>query len=189
MKTRQPLIVTARIAERDIEPFDRLRQRHFPPDRNLLGAHLTMFHRLPGEYRDRICKTLTNVAAQARVTTARVSSLRHLGAGVAFVVTCPELDDIRASLKAEFVTWLGSQDVQTWRPHITIQNKAPKATSDALYRDLTSSLEPHTIEILGLDLWNYLGGPWKHLEFLPFDTRPRELGQDGILPVMRGTSR
>jgi hypothetical protein len=172
LKTRQPLILTASVAERDIEPFHRLRQRHFPPDRNFLGAHLTMFYRLPGEHRDRIGKTLTNVAARAGVTTAKVSSLRHLGAGVAFVVTCPDLEDIRASLKAEFVTWLGSQDMQTWRPHITIQNKVPRATADALYRDLTASLEPHTIEILGLDLWNYLGGPWEHLAFAPFDTRP-----------------
>jgi|SRR4051812_40380682 hypothetical protein len=36
-------------AEMDPESFawlDRLRQQHFPPERNLLSAHLTMFHRL-----------------------------------------------------------------------------------------------------------------------------------------------
>lgn len=176
MKTLQPLIVTAKIAERDIEPFDSLRQRHFPPDRNVLGAHLTMFHRLPGECGQRILETLKNVAAQAEMMTAIVSSLRHLGAGVAFVITCPALEDIRATLKAEFVAWLGSQDMQTWRPHITIQNKVPKAKADALYRDLNAGFEPHTIEIIGLDLWTYLGGPWEHFAFVPFDT---PTGDDG----------
>ncbi|KSV60756.1 hypothetical protein N183_37690 [Sinorhizobium sp. Sb3] len=29
MKTRKPLILTARIAETDLEPFDRLRKAHF----------------------------------------------------------------------------------------------------------------------------------------------------------------
>ena len=48
LKTRQPLILTAQIPETFLARFDRLRQIHFPPDRNFLRAHLTMFHRLPG---------------------------------------------------------------------------------------------------------------------------------------------
>lgn len=173
MKTRQPLILTARIAEGDVAPFGRLRQKHFPRDRNVLGAHLTMFHRLPGEYRDTIVETLKSVTAQAETMAAKVSGLRHLGAGVAFVIACPALEDIRASLKTEFVAWLGSQDMQTWRPHITIQNKAPKVTADALYRDMNAGFEPHTIEIIGLDLWNYLGGPREHVTFARFEVGPR----------------
>jgi 2'-5' RNA ligase len=174
LKTRQPVIVTARIAERDIERFDRLRQRHFPPGRNFLNAHLTMFHRLPGEYRDTIEETLEPAAAHVGPMKANVSGVRHLGAGVAYVITCSALEDMRERLKTKLIAWLVSQDMQTWRPHITIQNKVSKSTADALYRNLKAEFQPHSIEIIGVDLWNYLGGPWEHLTFVPFHTRPAD---------------
>ena len=41
------LIVTAELAREDFAWLDRLRRAHFPPDRNHLSAHLTMFHALP----------------------------------------------------------------------------------------------------------------------------------------------
>ena len=58
MKTRHPLVLTARVADKDIEPFDRLREAHFPPDRNVLGAHLTMFHRLPWRSANAVVKSI-----------------------------------------------------------------------------------------------------------------------------------
>jgi hypothetical protein len=94
LKTLQPLILTARMQERDLEPFDLLRQNHFPPDRNFLRAHLTMFHRLPGEYREQVVQHLIEIAASYTSITADVSGLRHLGAGVAFTIASPELHAI-----------------------------------------------------------------------------------------------
>jgi len=171
LKTRHPLILTARIKEEDLEPFDRLRQAHFPPDRNLLHAHLTMFHRLPGEYEARIVDQLNGATEDIQRVLAEVSGIRHLGAGVAFVITSPVLDAIHAKLKCAFVAWLGSQDMQTWRPHVTIQNKVARPKADALHRDLNANFEPWHIEIVGLDLWAYLGGPWQHAAFAPFGSR------------------
>jgi 2'-5' RNA ligase len=168
LKTRHPLILTARVADKDIEPFDRLRQAHFPPDRNVLRAHLTMFHRLPGEYSGRIVEQLERVADGCDVVSAEVSELRHLGAGVAYSVTSPPLQEIHARLTAKFLTWLGPQDRQTWQPHITIQNKVSKSNADALYHELSQSFQAHSIQILGLDLWDYLGGPWRHAKLVPF---------------------
>ncbi|MGF9566088.1 2'-5' RNA ligase family protein [Neorhizobium sp. JUb45] len=170
MKTRQPLILTARIAKKDLEPFERLRKTHFPPDRNFLHAHLTMFHRLPGEYRARIEEQLHLNAQATEVIAADVSGLRHLGAGVAFSITSPALLEIRAELKAGFLSWLGPQDMQPWRPHITVQNKSSKAEADELYRTLDQKHQPHLINITGLDLWEYLGGPWRHTANSPFST-------------------
>ncbi|WP_341798959.1 hypothetical protein [Rhizobium tumorigenes] len=43
--------------------------------------------------------------------------------------------------------------MQNWQPHLTIQNKAPKAKADQLYHELRQSFRPHDIEITGLDLW------------------------------------
>jgi hypothetical protein len=160
VKTRHPMILTAKIAKQDLIPFDLLRQRHFPPERNFLQAHLTMFHRLPGEHVDRIIEILRSVATGMSTISARVGSVRHLGAGVAFTVESPELNSVRETLRSHFVPWLGSQDMKTWQPHITIQNKASPAEATRLHRELAASFQPHDISIVGLDLWRYLDGPW-----------------------------
>ncbi|MQY46310.1 2'-5' RNA ligase family protein [Rhizobiales bacterium RZME27] len=165
MKTRRPLILTARIADVDLAMFDDLRTKHFPSDRNFIRAHLTMFHRLPGENTQRIVDDLAEIAAGSPRIRAEVSGVRHLGAGVAFSIASPELQDIRAALKTKFSSWLGPQDIQKWQPHITIQNKVSKAKADLLYQHLSDSFRPQLIDITDLDLWEYLGGPWRHLSF------------------------
>lgn len=168
MKTRKPLILTAHIAEQDLVFFDRLRQAHFPPNRNHLNAHLTMFHRLPGEHDGKIRDALFEVASTIEPFGAEVDGLRHLGAGVAFTIRSPELEVVRAALNARFKPWLGPQDLQSWQPHITIQNKVAKPTADVLYAHLRQEFRPRAIEISGLDLWAYLGGPWRHAALASF---------------------
>ena len=161
MKTRHPLILTARIADDDLAPFDRLRKAHFPPERNFLHAHLTMFHRLPGEYAGRIVETLERVAALQKPISAQVTGLRHLGAGVAFAIASPELYEVRQALRGAFVVWLNSQDMHKWQPHITIQNKVSRGEADQLFKALQTRFEPRQIRIVGLDLHAYLDGPWR----------------------------
>lgn len=169
MKTQQPLILTARLAEDDMEPFNRLRQAHFPPDRNFLRAHMTMFHRLPGEYVDSIKDQLTEVTREKSMFTAQVAGIRHLGAGVAFSIASPDLFAIRERLKSAFSSWLGGQDMQKWQPHITVQNKVSKTAADALYKELQREFTLTEVRIVGLDLWHYLGGPWQQAFFFEFE--------------------
>ena len=169
MKTDDPLILTPRFADRDIEYFDRLRSAYFPSARNFLRAHLTMFHRLPGEYGEQIGATLDAEVPRSGTFAIDVSAPRHLGAGVAFTVTSEQLSSVRARLKSAFLSWLGPQDLQKWQPHITVQNKVSSAAADALYVSLSTGFEPRSVEVLGLDLWRYLGGPWEHRMFYPFD--------------------
>lgn len=54
------------------------------------------------------------------------------------------------------------------QPHITIQNNAPKAKADQLYHEMGQSFRAYDIEITGLDLWEYLGGPWRQATFALF---------------------
>lgn len=132
-----------------------------------------MFHRLPGQYEVRIVDALNRAAESKPSLSAEVSGVMHLGAGVAFAITSPTLETIRGALKSAFVSWLGSQDMRAWRPHITIQNKVARAKADELHRNLQAGFEPWSIETVGLDLWAYLGGPWQHLAFAPFGSRPQ----------------
>jgi hypothetical protein len=85
-----PLILTARISDSDLEPFNLLRQKHPPSDRNFLTAHLTMFHRLPGGFMARIVEHLIEVTDGHTPIAAEVSGLPHLGAGVAFTIASPD---------------------------------------------------------------------------------------------------
>ncbi|WP_337739383.1 2'-5' RNA ligase family protein [Agrobacterium vitis] len=170
MKTVQPLILTAHIAQHDLEPFERLRQQHFPSDRNFLSAHLTMFHRLPGEYTKRITESIEVVVQRNGPIAAEVFSVRHLGNGVAYSIESPQFLVVHTELRAAFMPWLGGQDMQKWRPHITVQNKVSRQTADALHRRLADDFQPVVISITGLDLWRYLGGPWEHQRTTLFPT-------------------
>lgn len=168
MKTRQPLILTARIDDNDLAPFNRLRQEHFPAERNFLAAHVTMFHRLPGENLARMHDVLECLADVLPVIEAHVTGIRHLGMGVAYSLAGAQLQDARHQLRQSFIPWLGSQDMRAWKPHITIQNMASKASSDALFRNLSETFHPSSLRITGFDLWAYLGGPWRLEHTFPF---------------------
>lgn len=48
--------------ERSSAFFQRLRQGHFPRDRNFIPAHLTLFHKLPGDAEESIIRALGNLA-------------------------------------------------------------------------------------------------------------------------------
>ena len=43
-----PLVLTLVLDAQSFAFFDGLRRRHFPPERNVIAAHLTLFHALPG---------------------------------------------------------------------------------------------------------------------------------------------
>ena len=164
------LIVTAEIGAADLNWLDGLRRRHFPPERNQLPAHLTIFHALPpsaeAEARARL-----SALAQTPPPQAKIAGLMDLGGGVAFRVVSDDLDRIRAELAQGFHGLLSAQDSAGWRPHVTIQNKvAPKAARE-LKAMLERSFEQRPLAISGLGLHRYLGGPWDGLAVYPFRGR------------------
>ena len=164
------LIVTAELGDADQAWLDRLRRAHFPPERNLLAAHLTLFHALPpsaeGELRRRLAQ-----AAAAPPPRATVAGLMNLGRGVAYRVVSDELDAIRAELAGAFRGSLTAQDAQGWRPHVTIQNKAEPKAARALLAELERGFSPRPLAIAGLGLHRYLDGPWERLALYPFRGR------------------
>lgn len=168
---KAPIIITARIEEADLLPFDALRSRHFPAKRNFLRAHLTMFHKLPSEDLENIQKHVFNSAARRKHILAKVSAVRHLGAGTAFTITSPDLVEIRSSLRAQLLPSLGPQDLQTWQPHITVQNGVSHTQADVLFEMLSEDFVPCEIRIIGIDLWQYLEGPWALLDSCLFSAR------------------
>ena len=161
------LIVTAELAQRDFSWLEGLRRSHFPPDRNQLPAHLTMFHTLPPSVESEIRVRLAALA-KAPPPRATIEGLMDLGGGVAYRVVSTDLDRVREELAQALHGLLSFQDNGGWRPHVTIQNKVAPKVSRALMASLQSDFAPRPLSISGLGLHRYLGGPWENLANYPF---------------------
>jgi hypothetical protein len=163
----RPLIITAEMARPDFAWLQGLRRQHFPADRNQVPAHLTMFHALPPSAEPEARSRLARIV-QRPIPRAQLAGLMDLGGGVAFRVVSDDLDAIREELADAFHGMLGAQDSGGWRPHITIQNKvAPKVARD-LKAALERDFEPRALNISGLALQRYLGGPWEEIAHYRF---------------------
>jgi hypothetical protein len=157
----QPLILTLQMDESSQERFDHLRELHFPPERNYLNAHLTLFHKLPGEREAEISTELCEICREHEPPTLIATGLRFLGRGVAYELSSPQLLALRRELVRSWDPWLGAQDRQGFKLHVTVQNKVSPEQARALHQELQATFTPFEIEGLGLSLWRYLGGPWE----------------------------
>jgi 2'-5' RNA ligase len=144
-----------------------LRAEHFPPGRNYLAAHITLFHALPGEHVDALTADLAAAAARPRFDVA-VTGLRLLGRGVAYTLESGELAALRDGLASAWRPWLTAQDRQRHAPHVTVQNKVDPAVARTLFARLTTEFVPAAVPARGLGLWRYLGGPWGPVGKFPF---------------------
>jgi len=156
-----PIIVAATIGASDRAMLDGLRRTYFPPERNQLIAHLTLFHHLApslgGELDGRLRAETRNVAAPK----AELAGLLNLGGGVAFRVDSRELSAIRGRIAEAFATMLTPQDAAGWRAHVTIQNKVSAATARETLAALAAGFRPRPLAIVGLASFYYRGGPWE----------------------------
>ena len=164
------LIVTAEIAPADFAWLDRLRRAHYPPERNQLPAHLTMFHALPPSAEGEVRRSLARLAVEAP-PRASIEGVMNLGGGVAFRIESPDLDAMRSELAANFRGLLSAQDSAGWRPHVTIQNKVSVRIARTLLDDLEREFRPKPLGIVGLGLHRYLGGPWERVATYSFRGR------------------
>ena len=72
---RPPFVLTLEMDGESFARFNELRQAHYPPERNLVPAHVTLFHRLPGE-RGREIKALLRADRVRRRSASRSRSAR-----------------------------------------------------------------------------------------------------------------
>lgn len=155
-----PIIVTAQVGAADQAWADRLRTAHFPPARNHLAAHVTLFHHLPPSLLPEIEDRLRGLV-QGPPPQAWLAAVMSLGNGVAFSIKSPPLIAMRRELAEAFHGLLTPQDSQTPRLHITVQNKVDAKTARALLSDLSADFAPRPLAIAGLAAWHYRGGPWE----------------------------
>lgn len=158
-----PLIVTATLPS-DLQAWaNRLRQAHYPPERNHLAAHVTLFHALPWRLEDEARHLLASLAASTPPVNAILSGVMDLGTGTALRIDSPDLLELRAEIADHFHGMIGAQDSHEPRLHVTVQNKVQRKLAWALQDELGAHFSPRAFAFAGLALHRYLGGPWESL--------------------------
>ncbi|MEO0442034.1 MAG: 2'-5' RNA ligase family protein [Pseudomonadota bacterium] len=159
----KPVIMTAVMGKEDFAWANGLRQRHFPPERNFLSAHITLFHHMPPQALPEIRQAISDLCRDNPRPAAELSKLIHLGRGVAYQLHSPQLLAMRMELAEMFHGLLVAQDQQTPRLHITVQNKVVPGEAKQLLEKLDADFTPRPFEITGLALHYYMDGPWQDI--------------------------
>lgn len=155
-----PFILTAALPP-DIHGWaEGLRRAHYPPERNNLHAHVTLFHAFAPSLLEDLSAYLPRVAGEFAAPQAEITGLMDLGTGTAIALASPPLLDLRVIIAEHFRGSLTAQDLHEPRLHITIQNKVTKREARALQAALAPSIAPRRFVFPALELYLYQGGPW-----------------------------
>ena len=163
MTERAPLILTAELPADLHRWATELRQAHFPPERNFLEAHVTLFHALPAQIEDELRTLLARLAGEFSPLPARLEGLMSLGQGTALRLASPQMLELRGLIAEHFRGMLTAQDSHPPRLHVTIQNKVQPNVAKLLLAELSKGFRPREVDIVGLASWWYRGGPWEPL--------------------------
>lgn len=166
-----PLILTAELPG-DLQAWaNDLRTRHFPPERNHLAAHVTLFHALPPQVEAELCALLARLAADYAPVEARLEGVMSLGRGTALKLASPAMLALRRQIAGRFHGMLTGQDGHAPRLHITIQNKVSPGDAKALQAELAGTFPARDFAFPGLALFRYRGGPWEPVRRFAFRGR------------------
>lgn len=163
-----PFIVTAQLPADVLAWADGLRRAHFPPERNRLVAHVTLFHSFAPSLREELRTVLGTFAARFAPPAARIEGLMDLGKGTALAIRSPGMLAIRAAIADHFHGALTAQDRHQPRLHITVQNKVTREEALALQRELAAALQPRDFRFRGLELHLYRQTHWDLVGHWPF---------------------
>lgn len=164
---RPPLLVTAELPTDVLAWADGLRRAHYPPERNRLRAHVTLFHALPPAVEGELRETLADLAASAP-PDARFAGLMKLGNGTALAVESPAMVALHGTVANRMHGLLTRQDAQPLKLHVTIQNKVTAEASRKLQDELALTLQPRAFRFHGFGLYAWEEGLWRPIRSFPF---------------------
>ena len=156
-----PLIITAELPEDLYSWATQLRTLHFPPERNYLKAHVTLFHALPPSSEGEVRDCLAALVRDNPPVPARLCGIMKLGKGTALKLESDGMIALWEELADRFHGLLTPQDEHKPRLHVTIQNKVSIEEAKALQAELGPRVEPRDFAFSGLALHYYRGGPWE----------------------------
>lgn len=163
-----PLILTAQLPP-DLHSWATgLRDEHFPPERNYLEAHVTLFHAIPAQCEPEARSFLARLVGEVAPVPARLEGLMSLGGGTALKLSSPDMISLRDHIADHFHGMLTAQDQHRPRLHVTIQNRVTSKEAKALQAQMAGTVNPRDFAFPGLSLYHYRGGPWELVRSFTF---------------------
>lgn len=166
------LLIVAQLPESVQHWADGLRRAHYPPAKNRLAAHVTLFHGLPPSAADEVHRRLASCAADAPPLPARFAGLMDLGDGTALALECAGLQALHTDLADQLSGVIQQRDDRPLRPHVTIQAKVAPDAARQLQRDLRDLAFPPPFRLHGLASHRWTGDLWAFEREWPFRGRP-----------------
>ena len=156
-----PFIVTAELPVDVFAWANGLRTEHFPPDRNWLKAHVTLFHSFAPSLREELPRFLARMAGEFAPPEAELNGLMDLGSGTALALRSPAMLAVRQLIAEHFWDMLTKQDQGGKKLHITIQNKVERKLARELQARLAPQLRVRRFAFTGLGLHIYRNPHWE----------------------------
>jgi 2'-5' RNA ligase len=156
-----PLILTIKMDSESADFLTALRDKYFPPERNYLKAHITLFHHLPGEQLDEIEDYLKIISSRQFEFPLQFQEVKFIGRGTIITVESPALTSLRNKLANQWNDWLTPQDRQKFAAHVTLQNKTEPDEAQKVFAELEKNWQPRTGTATAAQLWHYRDGPWQ----------------------------
>jgi hypothetical protein len=163
----KPLLITAELPPEVLAWADALRRAHYPPEKNRLRAHVTLFHALPPSAEGEVRRLLAELAKGAP-PDARVTGVWDMGGGTAFDIASEGMVGLHALMREHFHGIMTLQDDRKLRLHITVQNKVSNEAAKALQNELKASFEPRPFRFRGFGLYAWDAGLWQPIADYPF---------------------
>jgi hypothetical protein len=156
----KPLLITAELPGAVLAWADALRRAHYPPEKNRLRAHVTLFHALPPSAEGEIRRLLAELA-KGPPPDARITGVWDMGRGTALDVTSEGMAGLHAQMAERFHGLLGWQDDRKLRLHVTVQNKVSREAAEALQSELEDAFELRTFRFHGFGIYAWDEGLWQ----------------------------
>ena len=172
-----PLIVTVELPAELQARMNALRAAHYPPERNWLKAHVTLFHALPPSIEPELRRALAMLTAELAPPRARIAGIMSLDGGTAVRIESEKVLAMHDRLADRFHGVLSAQDDHPPRLHVTVQNKVAREAARALQGRLEREVKRVAFRFRALVLHAYRGGPWELRGRWPFRGR---LGNGGV---------
>lgn len=166
-KSGAPLLITAELPPDVLAWADALRRMHYPPERNRLRAHVTLFHALPPSVEKELLQVLADLARRP-APLARIDGLMKLDRGTALAVESVGMVELHGIIAERMHGLLTDQDTRPLRLHVTVQNKVAPEAARALQSSLAPELKPRSFRFYGFGLYAWEGGVWRPIRTIAF---------------------
>jgi hypothetical protein len=162
-----PLLITAELPPTLFAWADAIRRAHYPPERNRMAAHVTLFHGLPPSAESTV-RALLGEMANRPPPEAWITGVMDLGDGTAFALDSQDLAALHEEMAERLHGLVQQRDARTLRPHITVQAKVGATDARALQAELARDLPGASFRFRGLLLSQWRDELWRPAQFYRF---------------------